>query len=41
VDIIILAQDILFVIVYPTDEITANAHAFRELGLGYANLVPC
>src|SRR5207249_9033546 len=23
---------------YPTAEITANAHAFRELGLGYANL---
>ncbi len=23
---------------YPTPEITANAHAFRELGLGYANL---
>src|SRR5262249_3271670 len=23
---------------YPTAEITANAHAYRELGLGYANL---
>ncbi len=23
---------------YPTEEITQNAHAFRELGLGYANL---
>ena len=23
---------------YPTPEIDENAHAFRELGLGYANL---
>ncbi len=39
VDIIILAQDILVDNAsYPTSEITANAHAFRELGLGYANL---
>jgi ribonucleoside-diphosphate reductase alpha chain len=39
VDIIILAQDILVDhSSYPTSEITANAHAFRELGLGYANL---
>jgi len=39
VDIIILAQDILVDnSSYPTREITANAHAFRELGLGYANL---
>jgi len=39
VDIIILAQDILIDnSSYPTAEITANAHAFRELGLGYANL---
>ena len=39
VDIIILAQDILVDnSSYPTAEITANAHAFRELGLGYANL---
>jgi ribonucleoside-diphosphate reductase alpha chain len=39
VDIIILAQDILVDnSSYPTPEITANAHAFRELGLGYANL---
>ena len=38
VDIIILAQDILVDnSSYPTAEITANAHAFRELGLGYAN----
>ncbi len=39
VDIIILAQDILVDnSSYPTAEITANAHTFRELGLGYANL---
>jgi len=39
VDIVILAQDILIDnSSYPTAEITANAHAFRELGLGYANL---
>ncbi|TMA12471.1 MAG: vitamin B12-dependent ribonucleotide reductase [Deltaproteobacteria bacterium] len=39
VDIIIVAQDILVDNAsYPTPEITANAHAFRELGLGYANL---
>jgi ribonucleoside-diphosphate reductase alpha chain len=39
VDIITLAQDILVDnSSYPTAEITANAHAFRELGLGYANL---
>ncbi len=39
VDIMILAQDILVDNAsYPTPEIQANAHAFRELGLGYANL---
>ena len=39
VDIVALAQDILVDnSSYPTPEITANAHAFRELGLGYANL---
>ncbi len=39
VDIIILAQDILVDnSSYPTPEIAANAHAFRELGMGYANL---
>jgi ribonucleoside-diphosphate reductase alpha chain len=39
VDIVILAQDILVDnSSYPTQEIAANAHAFRELGLGYANL---
>jgi ribonucleoside-diphosphate reductase alpha chain len=39
VDIIILAQDILVDnSSYPTQEITANAHSFRELGMGYANL---
>jgi ribonucleoside-diphosphate reductase alpha chain len=39
VDVVILAQDILVDnSSYPTAEIAANAHAFRELGLGYANL---
>jgi ribonucleoside-diphosphate reductase alpha chain len=39
VDIMVLAQDILVDnSSYPTPEITANARAFRELGLGYANL---
>ena len=39
VDIIITAQDILVDnSSYPTPEITANARAFRELGMGYANL---
>ncbi|MSQ47543.1 MAG: vitamin B12-dependent ribonucleotide reductase [Deltaproteobacteria bacterium] len=39
VDISITAQDILVDnSTYPTEEITANARAFRQLGLGYANL---
>ena len=39
VDIMITAQDILIDnSSYPTEEITQNAHDFRELGLGYANL---
>jgi ribonucleoside-diphosphate reductase alpha chain len=39
VDIMITAQDILVDnSSYPTPEITKNARAFRELGLGYANL---
>jgi ribonucleoside-diphosphate reductase alpha chain len=39
VDVAITAQDIIIDrSSYPTPEITANAHAFRELGLGYANL---
>lgn len=39
VDISIMAQDILVDnSSYPTSEITDNAKAFRELGLGYANL---
>ncbi|HEY3302224.1 MAG TPA: vitamin B12-dependent ribonucleotide reductase [Candidatus Binatia bacterium] len=39
VDIIILAQDILVDNAsYPTPEIGKNAHKFRELGMGYANL---
>jgi ribonucleoside-diphosphate reductase alpha chain len=39
VDIAITAQDIIVDnSSYPTAEITANARAYRELGLGYANL---
>jgi len=39
VDVLITAQDIVVDnSSYPTPEITANAKAFRELGLGYANL---
>jgi ribonucleoside-diphosphate reductase alpha chain len=39
VDIVITAQDIVVDrSSYPTAQIAANAHAYRELGLGYANL---
>jgi ribonucleoside-diphosphate reductase alpha chain len=39
VDIILLAQEIVVSpSSYPTPEITKNARAFRQLGLGYANL---
>jgi ribonucleoside-diphosphate reductase alpha chain len=39
VDIVLLAQEIIVgPSSYPTDEITRNAHAYRQLGLGYANL---
>ncbi|MGH7845651.1 MAG: vitamin B12-dependent ribonucleotide reductase, partial [Candidatus Binatia bacterium] len=39
VAIMVTAQDILVDNAsYPTAEIAANAHSFRELGLGYANL---
>jgi ribonucleoside-diphosphate reductase alpha chain len=39
VDVMITAQDIVIdKSSYPTDEIGANARAYRELGLGYANL---
>src|SRR5215831_17732944 len=39
VDVAITAQDILVDrSSYPTEAIARNAHAFRELGLGYANL---
>jgi ribonucleoside-diphosphate reductase alpha chain len=39
VDIAITAQDIVVdQSSYPTSEIAANAHGYRELGLGYANL---
>jgi ribonucleoside-diphosphate reductase alpha chain len=39
VDIVFLAQEIIVSpSSYPTEEIAANACAFRQLGLGYANL---
>ncbi len=39
VDVMITAQDIVVDnSSYPTEEIAGNAHAYRELGLGYANL---
>ena len=39
VDIVFLAQEILVGFsCYPTEQITRNARAFRQLGLGYANL---
>lgn len=39
VDVMILAQEILVTpSSYPTSEISANAEAYRQLGLGYANL---
>jgi adenosylcobalamin-dependent ribonucleoside-diphosphate reductase len=39
VDIMLLAQEIVVSpSSYPTPQITANARAFRQLGLGYANL---
>jgi ribonucleoside-diphosphate reductase alpha chain len=39
VDIVFLAQEILVGFSsYPTEQITGNARAFRQLGLGYANL---
>jgi ribonucleoside-diphosphate reductase alpha chain len=39
IDIMLLAQEIVVgPSSYPTDEIGANARAFRQLGLGYANL---
>ena len=39
VDVMITAQDIIVDnSSYPTDEIAKNASAYRELGLGYANL---
>ncbi len=39
VDVVFLAQEIVVgYSSYPTEEITANANAFRQLGLGYANL---
>jgi ribonucleoside-diphosphate reductase alpha chain len=39
VDIVFLAQEIIVTpSSYPTDEITRNACAFRQLGLGYTNL---
>src|SRR4029078_6498129 len=39
VDVIFMAQEILVSnSSYPTDEITRNTHAMRQLGMGYANL---
>ncbi len=39
VDLLILAQEILVGFSsYPTERITQNSHAFRPLGLGFANL---
>ena len=39
VDVVFLAQEIIVgPSSYPTEEIGANARAFRQLGLGYANL---
>src|SRR3982750_1241792 len=39
VDIVFLAQEIIVgPSSYPTEEIGVNARAFRQLGLGYANL---
>jgi ribonucleoside-diphosphate reductase alpha chain len=39
VDVVFLAQEIVVGFSsYPTEEITENANAFRQLGLGYANL---
>jgi ribonucleoside-diphosphate reductase alpha chain len=39
VDIVLLAQEIIVgPSSYPTEQIGANARAFRQLGLGYANL---
>jgi ribonucleoside-diphosphate reductase alpha chain len=39
VDVVFLAQEIIVTpSSYPTEEITRNARAFRQLGLGYTNL---
>ena len=39
VDVVFLAQEIVVGFSsYPTEEIGRNANAFRQLGLGYANL---
>src|SRR5450759_629229 len=39
VDVMLLAQEIVVgPSSYPTEEIAVNARAFRQLGLGYANL---
>jgi ribonucleoside-diphosphate reductase alpha chain len=39
IDVVILAQEILVDnSSYPTQKVEANSHAFRPLGLGYANL---
>jgi ribonucleoside-diphosphate reductase alpha chain len=39
VDVVLLAQEIIVGFSkYPTEKITQNSHAYRPLGLGYANL---
>src|SRR5207249_3575958 len=39
VDVVLLAQEIIVgPSSYPTEQIGVNARAFRQLGLGYANL---
>ncbi len=39
VDVVLLAQEIIVGFSkYPTEKITLNSHAYRPLGLGYANL---
>jgi ribonucleoside-diphosphate reductase alpha chain len=39
VDVVLLAQEIIVGFSkYPTEKITVNSHAYRPLGLGYANL---
>ena len=42
VEVVFTAQEIIVGPAdYPTEKIGANARAFRQLGLGYANLARC